>query len=122
MTERAVVASTVRITEGPASYDEVLEDLALSDCGALVVAAALARGRDVEVTLTPQARHQLEHVVRETLLGDVKAARIVHAKGRVPAGRPLALVAAAAVHREQAFEAAQRLLNGLKGVAQRRDL
>jgi molybdopterin synthase catalytic subunit len=93
------------------------------DCGAMVVFEGLARtpnhGRDVPFleyeAHEARANDQLDAWSREVVdlygLGGVVA---VHRVGRVAAGEPSVVVAAAAPHRDAAFHAASDLIDRVK--------
>lgn len=97
-----------------------------ADCGALVMFEGRARtpsgGRDVLFldyeAHEARARSQLDAFAREVLdahgLGGVVA---VHRVGRVAAGAPSVVVAAAAPHRDAAFLAARELIDRIKAEA-----
>lgn len=93
------------------------------DCGGLVVFEGSTRspseGRHVErleyEAWEERARRQLEALATEAMarwsLGGVVA---IHRTGVVPIGEPSVLVAAAAPHRAEAFEAARWLIDTIK--------
>jgi molybdopterin synthase catalytic subunit len=96
------------------------------DCGAVVVFEGTTRspseGRDVlrleyeayEERAARQIREFAEEAVARYGLGGVVA---VHRTGVVPIGEPSVIVAAAAPHRPEAFEAARALIDRVKDEA-----
>lgn len=117
-----VSPNPVDITSGPPRPEAVLGRLSTEECGAVVLVATLARGAGLEVRLNPEGRKRLESAAQSVVGGRVRSAALSHADGIVPPGKPMAVAAVAAASRDDAFEAARRLLDGLKGVATRRDL
>ena len=60
-------------------------------------------------------RHEFEQIVRETReQHPVLAIRCAHRTGRVAAGEPAVWVGVAALHRREAFQACERIIDELK--------
>lgn len=89
--------------------------------GAAHLVVTRAKGAGLEAA----ARMELEAMEARCLdaLGDLEIHRAVflHAEGIVPLHAPVAVVGAAADHRKEVFEASDRLMEALEGVAERRD-
>lgn len=96
----------------------------LEEAGAVVTFVGLARPKAADGTdvlslflehhprLTERSLQDIaEHAGRKF---DVEAIRVVHRCGKVAAGEPIVFVAAAALHRRAAFEAAEYAMDRLK--------
>ena len=111
------------LSPDPLDVAALVERITRADCGGVVVFEGRARsphdGRHVlrleYEAYEARARAQLQALAREALgrfgLGGVLA---VHRVGRVEVGQPAVVVAAAAVHRREAFAAAEDLIDRLK--------
>lgn len=106
---------------GAPNLSRAVRGLGRADAGAIAILAPTAK--DVGLDVAPQRgsaagfRRALREGRRQGALG----ARIWHGSGRIPAGRPMVVVAAVAPSRRDATLAVESMLNALKGVATRRD-
>ncbi|MBI2077835.1 MAG: molybdenum cofactor biosynthesis protein MoaE [Euryarchaeota archaeon] len=91
------------------------------DAGALAVLAPTARDEDLLVEAKPRTQATFRRALRAGRSQGALSGRILHGTGRIPAGRPMVVVAAAARSRKDALIAVEIMLNSLKGVAVRRD-
>jgi molybdopterin synthase catalytic subunit len=116
------VIALLDIRDSPLSVDEVLAAVADPAAGGVVSFTGLVRatdgGRDVtslDYTAHPTAMGQLRQVA-EAVVADVPVVRVaaLHRVGHLEVGDVAVVVAASAAHREQAFEAARRLIDDLK--------
>jgi len=117
---------TLRITEGPLSLDDLLDETAGVDSGALVVFAGTIRASDdgvgIETLDYDVHRAMAEEVIRriekelEAREG-VLACRFAHRIGPVPAGEASVYVVVRARHRPEAFEAARAGIDRVKSEA-----
>jgi molybdopterin synthase catalytic subunit len=116
---------SIRITEAPIDVAAEIAELSRgqSDVGALVTFAGICRGEEEGAPIAAlvlehypgMAEEEIERHVEEAkkrwpLLG----VRIAHRVGRVTPGETIVLVAAASVHRQAAFAAAEFLMDYLK--------
>ena len=111
------------LQDGPLDVAQLIQAIRRPDCGGLVVFEGTARcpseGRTVlrleyeayEQRALPQLRALAEEVAARFSLGGVVA---VHRVGSVAVCQPAVVVAAAAVHRGEAFAAAQELIDRVK--------
>lgn len=123
MSDEVIVTGLV---PGPLDVAALVAPMRRPECGGLVVFEGTVRspdrGREVvrleyeayESRATAQLRALAQGVARRFGLG---AALAVHRLGPVPVGEPAVAVAAAGVHRSEAFAAAQALLEGVKAEA-----
>ncbi len=117
-----MVNALVRFVPGPPDPAQAMAWLMREPGGAVHVVATRAKPPGLEATpRIPDA--ELESRCREAVV-DIPLHGIVllHATGVVAPGLPLAVVGAAADHRGEAFEAVDRLLGCMRGVAERKDL
>ncbi len=110
------------IREEPFDAAEVLAAVADPAAGGVVSFTGLVRDEDegravttLEYTAHPDALAQLERVA-QAVLSETEAVRVaaLHRVGRLEVGDVAVVVAAAARHRDAAFEAARRLIDDLK--------
>lgn len=102
--------------------EEVLAAVADPRAGGLVSFTGTVRDHDQDRPVTeleyvahPSAAAELERVAAAVAQRmDVLAVAAVHRTGRLHVGEPAVVVAAAAAHRQQAFEAARALIDDLK--------
>lgn len=116
----------IDVVETPLSVDDVVR--AVADPSAGGTAVFLGTVRDVDPSVDPDAavvrldysshptavarlREVAERVARDT---DVVALAAVHRVGELSVGETAVIVAAAAAHRAEAFDAARRLIDELK--------
>lgn len=114
------------IERDPLDVDALVDLIRRDDCGGLVVFEGTARspdeGRDVRFleyeAYEERAAIQLEAFARE--IGERFGAGgvvAVHRVGRVDPGEPAVVVAVAAPHRAEAFDAARALIDRIKAEA-----
>ncbi|HLE46792.1 MAG TPA: molybdenum cofactor biosynthesis protein MoaE [Candidatus Thermoplasmatota archaeon] len=106
---------------GAPSIARAVRGLASEATGALAVLAPTARDGDLLVKAQSKAHGAFRRALRAGKAQGALSARILHGTGRIPAGSPMVVVAAAARSRRDALVAVELMLNGLKGVAVRRD-
>ena len=112
----------VDIRDTPFTADEVLAAVADPEAGGVVSFTGLVRVQDggrgvteLEYSAHPSALAALEQVVRTIAADlDVIGLAAVHRTGLLAIGDVAVVVAASAAHREEAFEAARRLIDDLK--------
>ena len=112
----------VDIRDTPFTADEVLAAVADPGAGGVVSFTGLVRAQDggrgvteLEYSAHPSALAALEQVVRMVAVDlDVIGLAAVHRTGLLAIGDVAVVVAASAAHREEAFEAARRLIDDLK--------
>lgn len=112
----------VDIRDTPFTADEVLAAVADPEAGGVVSFTGLVRAQDggrgvteLEYSAHPSALAALEQVVRTIAADlDVIGLAAVHRTGLLAIGDVAVVVAASAAHREEAFEAARRLIDDLK--------
>ena len=112
----------VEIRDTPFTADEVLAAVADPEAGGVVSFTGLVRAQDggrgvteLEYSAHPSALAALEQVVRMVAVDlDVIGLAAVHRTGLLAIGDVAVVVAASAAHREEAFEAARRLIDDLK--------
>jgi molybdopterin synthase catalytic subunit len=114
------------LSEGPLDVEALTSSIRRADCGALVVFEGTTRspseGRVVtrleyeayEERVVAQLRALATEAASRWGLGGVVA---MHRTGIVPIGEPSVLVACAAPHRGEAFEAARWLIDTIKADA-----
>ena len=111
------------IRETPLSVDEVLAAVEDPAAGGVVSFTGLVRrtdgGRDVlglEYSAHPSALDALR-VVAQAVVDELPVVKVaaVHRVGALQIGDVAVVVAASAAHRDQAFTAARRLIDDLKG-------
>ena len=115
------------VRETPLSVDEVLDAVTDERAGGTAVFIGTVRdhdhGRDVaelaysaHPTVEAQLRVIMEKVLSDTSVPGRPVLRMaaVHRVGRLAIGDRAVVVAAAAVHRQEAFEACRRLIDDLK--------
>lgn len=90
--------------------------------GAIAIMVMSAVGCDVEVTPTAEAGERLEGAVARALAAGALRALAWQATGRVARGSPMTIVGASASGRRDARAALALLHDGIRGVAERRDL
>lgn len=112
---------SARFVRGAPTVEEAVRGLRRRDAGALAVLAPTARDVGLVVQRLPAAPGVFRRALREGRSQGALAARIRHGTGRIPAGAPMVVVAAAAQSRQDALVSVQAMLNALKGVAVRRD-
>jgi molybdopterin synthase catalytic subunit len=111
------------LRDAPLDVAEVLEAVADVGAGGVVSFSGAVRrsdgGREVtalEYEAHPGAEQSLRAVAERVAAEvDVIALAAVHRTGLLAVGDVAVVVAASAAHREQAFEAARRLIDELKG-------
>jgi molybdopterin synthase catalytic subunit len=111
-----------RLQDGPLSVDEVLAAVAGPSMGGTALFVGTVRdsdgGRpvtDLDYTAHPSALARLEEVAaRAAATHDDVAVAAVHRVGRLAVGDMAVVVAAAAPHRDRAFEVGRRLIDELK--------
>jgi molybdopterin synthase catalytic subunit len=120
-TEPADVA-LVAVRDTALSVDEALEAVRHPRCGGVAVFVGLVRNHDhgdsvtsLEYSAHPSAQAAMERVCRD-VLERTEAVRLaaVHRVGALEVGDLAVVVAAAAPHRGQAFDAARDLIDTLK--------
>ena len=118
----ASVVRLVEIRETPLRVEEVLEQLADVSAGGLTLFVGTVRDHDggkqvggLEYSAHPTALDQLRAVCEE-IAGeyDVRAVAAVHRVGSLALGEAAVIVATAADHRGQAFDASRALIDRLK--------
>lgn len=116
------VVRLVDIRETPLSVDEVMAELADAAAGGLTLFVGAVRDHDdnksvtgLEYSAHPTALEQLTEVAEEVGREyDVLALAAVHRVGRLEIGDAAVIVATAAAHRGEAFEASRALIDRLK--------
>ena len=118
----ASVVRLVDIRETPLRVEEVLEQLADVSAGGLTLFVGTVRDHDggkevggLEYSAHPTALDRLRAVCEE-IAGeyDVRAVAAVHRVGSLALGEAAVIVATAADHRGQAFDASRALIDRLK--------
>ncbi|HNT74692.1 MAG TPA: molybdenum cofactor biosynthesis protein MoaE [Anaerolineae bacterium] len=117
----------VEITERPVSTDEVVARLANPANGAIVTFIGVVRGltgeretRHLEYEAYPEmAEKTLRQITAEIYARwpDVRAAAIVHRVGRLEIGETAVVIALAAAHRAQTFDALHYAIDRIKEIA-----
>jgi molybdopterin synthase catalytic subunit len=119
-------AFAARLKPGPLSVERETAALveAAADAGAIVTFVGIARplsksGEQVDrvvleahPSLTRQSLDEIAAAAAARFA--VSAVRIVHRTGTIPAGEPIVFAGAAALHRREAFEAVDYLMDRLK--------
>ena len=116
-----MVNAFVRFLPGPLDPSQAVAWLMREPGGAVHVVATRAKPPGLEAT--PRISDaELELRCREAVAGlPLHGIVLLHATGPIASGLALAVVGAAADHRGEAFEAVDRLLACMKGVAERKD-
>lgn len=107
--------------KGSPLLSRCLSGLGHPEGGALAVLAPCAKGSALEVRAMPGAASVFRRALKAGRAQGALQGRIVHGTGRIPAGKPMVVVAAVAASRGDARVAVESMLNALKGVALRRD-
>lgn len=102
--------------------DEYLDWLEEAPGGVVQLVVTRARPPGLEATPSVEPSLLRKRAQEAGVPDGVHRVVLVHAEGRVPEGDPVAVVGVAADHREEGFEAVDRLLASLGGVATRSDL
>lgn len=118
----SAAVETPVLTRRPLRLDEAPEAVRAPDRGAVVSMAGTVRdseaGEAIASIVYEAYEPMAEREIRETVAHAEKAwgvsAWAVHRLGRVPAGEAAVLVAAAGVHREEAFAACRFLIDEIK--------
>ncbi len=118
----ASVVRLVDIRETPLRVEEVLEALADVSAGGLTLFVGTVRDHDggkevggLEYSAHPTALDRLRDVCEEVAHEyDVRAVAAVHRVGSLGLGDAAVVVATAAAHRGQAFDASRALIDRLK--------
>ena len=115
-----------RVRDEPLSLDELLEETAGVDAGALAIFGGTIRaaddGRRISALDYDVHREMAEKAIRR-IEGEIEAregvlaCRIVHRVGTVPAGEPSVYVVVRARHRPEAFAAARDGIDRVKAEA-----
>lgn len=113
----------IRLTYGP--FDPVAESaaMAIEEAGALVQFTGLVRPMDGTHALILHHHPEMTLASVKALAIDVRydfdltALGITHRVGRMTPGEPVVWVGVAALHRRAAFEAVDRIMDGLKSEA-----
>ena len=108
--------------KGAPKYERALRGLSQDDTGAVAMLAPTARDVALHVTPLSGAGPAFKKALRAGRAQGAFAGRILHGSGRIRAGQPMVVVAAAARSRQDAIMSVQTMLNSLKGVAVRRDV
>lgn len=116
------VVRLVDIREAPLSVDEVLGSLADAAAGGITLFVGVVRDHDENKSVTgleysahPTALAQLTEVAEEVGKEyDVLAVAVVHRVGPLAIGEAAVVVATAAAHRGEAFDASRALIDRLK--------
>lgn len=118
----ASVSWRAGFVKGSPSIPRSLAGLGHVEGGALAVLAPSAKGSPMEVTPQAGAARVFQRALRIGRQQGALQGRILHGTGRIPAGKPMVVVAAVAPSRSDALVAVESMLNALKGVATRRDV
>lgn len=116
------VVRLVDIRDTPLSVDEVVAAVSDAAAGGLTLFVGAVRDHDENKSVTaleyvahPSALEQLTEVTEEVAKEyDVLAVAAVHRVGRLEIGDTAVIVATAAPHRGEAFEASRELIDRLK--------
>lgn len=118
---------TVRVQSEPFDFGEVAEGFSAGqlDTGAIVTFTGLVRDLATADLVAMQIEHYpgmtekaLEEIVDQAMRRwDLKDALVIHRFGRLAPGERIMMVATAARHRDNAFEAAAFLMDFLKSRA-----
>lgn len=122
MTVAAPVIRLVDLREGPLDVAEVLHSMADPAVGGIDVFVGTVRDHDhdrgvsgLEYSAHPTALARLHEVTRKVAERyDVLAVAVLHRVGRLQIGDAAVIVATAAVHRGEAFDASRALIDELK--------
>jgi molybdopterin synthase catalytic subunit len=123
VTDPAPVVRLVDIRETPLDVSEVLAAVADAAAGGVTLFVGNVRDHDENKSVTgldysahPTALLQLQAVVERVAKEyDVLAVAAVHRVGRLAIGDAAVVVATAAAHRGEAFDASRSLIDELKG-------
>ena len=113
----------IRLADRPFDPAAAVAALPVHDAGALVQFTGLVRPTDGTRALVLHHHPTMTLASVEALASEARARfaltalGIVHRVGRMTPGEPVVWVGAAARHRRAAFEAVDRLMDGLKGEA-----
>ncbi|MGL4177506.1 MAG: molybdenum cofactor biosynthesis protein MoaE [Dermatophilaceae bacterium] len=116
------VPPLVAVRDRPLSVDEVLDAVRHPSCGGVALFVGTVRDHDHEASVSaldysahPSAEAELDSVCREVLARSA-AVRVaaVHRTGSLDIGDLAVVVAAAAPHRAEAFDACRDLIDTLK--------
>jgi len=118
----APIVRLVDIRETPLRVEEVLEELADVSAGGLTLFVGTVRDHDggkevggLDYSAHPTALDRLREVCEEVAQEyDVRAVAAVHRVGSLALGDAAVIVATAADHRGQAFDASRALIDRLK--------
>lgn len=122
MTEETPVVRLVDIRESPLDVGEVMAAMADAAAGGVTLFVGAVRDHDDNKAVTgldysahPTALAQLRSVVERVAKEyDVLAVAAVHRVGRLAIGDAAVIVATAAAHRGEAFDASRALIDELK--------
>ena len=120
--DRAGVVRLLDIRETPLEVAEVLAAVGDAEAGGVTLFVGAVRDHDqdksvtaLEYTAHPTALHRLQEVAAAVAAAHpVTALVAVHRVGRLEIGDAAVIVAAAAPHRAEAFDASRRLIDDLK--------
>lgn len=113
----------VRIQEGAASLDALVERVRDPRAGAVATFVGVVRGESSGERVTALEYEVYEEMAEQELKRLATQARekfgvlrvaLVHRRGRCEVGEPVAWIVVSAAHREPAFEACRWLIEGLK--------
>ena len=113
----------IRLSDTPFDPAAEAAALAVDDAGALVQFTGLVRPSDGTTALIlhhhpGMTLASIEELAKEARRRfELTALGVVHRVGRMAPGEPVVWVAAAALHRRAAFQAVDRLMDGLKSEA-----
>lgn len=110
----------VRVTGEPLSADRVSELVRRGDAGAIVTFQGTTRTVDRldYEAYSPMAEEKIEEILRETAARhELLAVAAEHRTGAVATGESSVVIAAAAAHRAEAFNAAREVLDRIKSEA-----
>lgn len=108
--------------KGVPKVEHALRGLTRDDAGAIAMLAPTARDLALDVTPIPGSAAKFKRALKAGRNQGALAARILHGSGRIPAGRPMVVVAAVARNRQDAVSSVQAMLIALTGVAKRLDV
>ncbi len=122
MTNASPVVRLVDIREAPLDVTEVLASLDDAAAGGLTLFVGTVRDHDenkavtgLEYSAHPTALTQMQAVAEEVAKEyDVLAVAVVHRVGKLAIGEAAVVVATAAAHRGEAFDASRALIDRLK--------
>ena len=117
------VGDNILLTEDQLSLDNLLTSVSGPDRGGIVVFSGVVRdtedgkpiGSITYEAYVPMAKKEIEKILREAQdKWDIRAA-VHHRLGVIPVGESSLLVACAGIHRREAFEAGQWIVDAVKG-------